>query len=272
MTKILKTRDIQLLELEALRDLKKLCDEHKIKFYLRGGSVMGAVKYGGFVPWDDDVDIAIPRGQFNKLIELSQTNWSEKFEIISYKYQEHAGCYFPRVFLKKEFLQEYNIPENNRNGLSVIDILPLDGAPSNWLWRQFYFAHVYYLRIMGSLTTKNLIGHKLHRRLLLRFLYLFGVDKRYSQNDIYEKLDALYSKNTIEKSSYIGTITGSLYIKEIFPKEVWGTGEKVAFETEEFIIPTQYDTYLRKLYGNDYLTTEPSDKDKNWKKHIKELE
>ena len=76
---------------------------------------------------------------------------------------------------------------------------------------------------------------------MLRFLYLFGVDKRYSQNDIYEKLDALYSKIQLKKL-YIGTITGSLYTKK-FPKEV-GHWEKVAFETEEFIIPTQYDTYL----------------------------
>ncbi|MBM7641775.1 LicD family protein [Streptococcus loxodontisalivarius] len=266
------TRDIQLLELEALIELKKLCDDNGLKFYLRGGSVMGAVKYKGFVPWDDDVDIAVPRKDFEKLIELSQTDWSRKFEIISYHYQEDAGCYFPRVFLKKQFIKEYGVPENNRHGVSVIDILPLDGAPDSNFKQKIYFAHVYFLRIMGSLTTKNLTGHKLHRRILLRFLYLFGIDKKYSQTDIYEKLDRLYSSHSIEDSKFIGTITGSLYTKEIFPKEVWGDGELLDFETEKFLVPTQFDSYLKKLYGDDYLTSEPSDKAKNWKKHIKEVE
>ncbi|HEM6372264.1 TPA: LicD family protein [Streptococcus suis] len=266
------TRDVQLLELEALIELKKLFDANGLKFFLRGGSVIGAIKYKGFVPWDDDVDIAVPREDFNKLIEISQSNWSEKFEIISYHYKDDAGCYFPRVFLKKEYIKEYGIPENNMHGLSVIDILPLDGAPSGYFAQKLYFLHVYFLRILGSLTTKNLVGHKLHRRILLRFLYLFRIDKKYSQKDIYEKLDKLYSKYSLSKSQFIGTITGSLYTKEIFPREVWGDGKFVNFETESYLVPEDFDVYLKKLYGDDYLTSEPSDKDKNWKKHIKELE
>lgn len=265
-------RDVQLLELEALIDFQKLCKQNGLKFYLRGGSVMGAIKYQGFVPWDDDVDIAVPRNDFNKLIELSQTDWSEKFEIISYHHRQDAGCYFPRIFLKREFLEQYGIPENNRHGLSVVDILPLDGAPASAIGRAFYFSHVYFLRILGSLTTKNQVGHKFHRRLLLNFLYLFGIDKRYTQRDIYEKLDRLYSKHPVETSKFIGTITGSLYTKEIFPREIWGEGALVKFESENYYVPEQFDSYLKKLYGENYLTSEPSDKDKNWKKHIKELE
>ncbi|MCI5871190.1 LicD family protein [Streptococcus sp.] len=266
-------KDIQNLEFKALSQLNEFCSKHNITFYLRGGSVMGAIKYKGFVPWDDDVDIAIPRDDFNRLIQLSlKESFSSQFEIISYHSHSDARCYFPRVYLKKEYQEELNLPSNNHIGVAVLDILPLDGAPSTKIGRGIYYLKIYCLRILGSLATANMTGHKWYRQVFLKLLSLLQLQKLYSSNDIYQLLDNVYSRNDVGTSKFIGTITGSLYSKEIFPREIWGDGTKVPFEDGEFLVPEEYDIYLKKLYGDDYLTTIPKKKDIEFKKHIKEVD
>ncbi len=262
------------LELEALKELKEFCDQHNIIFYLRGGSVMGAVKYSGFVPWDDDADIAVPRDQYNRLIELTKNNdWSEKFFIASYKYNDDIHCYFPRVLVKENVLNELKLPHNNKLGLTIIDILPLDGAPKNRIIRELYFLKIYLLRALAGVHTMDIKEtvnmHDSKKETVLKVLRATKVHKLYTQKQIYDKLDHLYSKYDYKKCENIGTITGSLYKKEIFPREYWGTGEMKPFVDTSFLVPKEYDKYLKKLYGKDYLTTTPSIDKIEAKKHIK---
>lgn len=262
------------LELQALTELKTFCDNNNIKFYLRGGSVMGAVKYNGFVPWDDDADIAVPRDQYNKLIKISQnTEWSKKFYISSYKYDKDMHCYFPRVLVKEKVLNDLKLPHNNKKGLTIIDILPLDGAPNFILFRLFYYLRIFYYRALAGVWTLDIKEtvdmHDKKKRFILKALKFIGIKKLYKQFDIYEKLDKIYSKNDYKKKKYTGTITGSLYSKEIFKREIWGEGIPMKFGDAEFLVPDQYDFYLKKLYGNDYLTRTPSDVEKSNKNHIK---
>lgn len=262
------------LELQALKELKIFCDKNDIKFYLRGGSVMGAVKYSGFVPWDDDADIAIPRDQYNKLIELSKNqDWSDKFYIATYKSYDDLHCYFPRVLVKENVLNDYKLPTNNKMGLTIIDILPLDGAPNLFIFRIMYYLKVYFYRALAGVWTldvkETVDMHDKKKRFLLKLLKLFRINKLYTQRHIYDKLDMIYSKNDYRKKRYIGTITGSLYLKEIFKNDVWGEGIEMKFEDTKFLVPQKYDFYLKKLYGKDYMTKTPSDKEKKDKNHIK---
>jgi len=213
-------RIIQMLELEALTELRKFCKKNNIDFFLRGGSVMGAVKYCGFVPWDDDADIAVPRKQFDRLIELaSNYEWSKKFYILSYKKNPEIHCYFPRVLLKEEIRLNLNLPVNNKMGLTIIDILPLDGTPNNVILRNIYYLKVYFYRALAGVWTMDIKEtvdmHDLKKRIVLKVLKKIRINKLYKQTDVYDKLDKLYSKYSIENSNYIGTITGSLYKKEI---------------------------------------------------------
>lgn len=68
--KILTLEEIKKIEVELLIDLTKICEENKLRYYLTGGTLLGAVKYQGFIPWDDDIDLALPRKDFKKLIEI----------------------------------------------------------------------------------------------------------------------------------------------------------------------------------------------------------
>lgn len=272
-----RLRQIQLLELEALTELRAFCKKHNIDFFLRGGSVMGAVKYHGFVPWDDDADIAVPRQQYNMLIELTNKfEWSQKFYVLSYKYNPEIHCYFPRILLKEEIRKQMGLPSNNKLGLTLVDILPIDGTPNSFLARSLYYFKVYLYRALAGVWTVDIKEtvdmHDTKKRIILKILKKIGISRFYKQTDIYNKLDKLYSKHSIENSKYIGTITGSLYKKEILKKEYWGSGVEMKFENQSFLVPQNYDEYLKQLYGKNYMTVTPSPDQQYAKQHIKSAE
>ncbi len=259
-----KLEFLQQLELEALAELKAYCDRHSIMFLLRGGSVMGAVKYRGFIPWDDDMDIAVPREGYEKLIRLSEKeSFSEKFILESYHFNPDIHCYFPRVILREEYRIQYELPKNNTMGLVLIDVLPLDGAPAGGFALKWYFFKVYLYRILAALWTmdqkETVDMHTKKQRLVLNVLKNLQIHRLYTQKGIYTRLDRLYQKYDWKKSKMAGTITGSLREKEIMPVDIWGDGVLHTFGSHEFYIPSKYDTYLKRLYGEDYMETLPAE-------------
>lgn len=258
----MKLRQLQLIELDALIELEKFCKQNDINFYLRGGSVLGAVKYHGFIPWDDDMDIAIPRKDYNKLIKLSETQkFSDKYTIESYKYNSNTHCYFPRLVLSEKIRKELGLPTNNLLGLVLIDILPLDGTPNNGFLRKLYYLKIYIYRALAGVCTldinETVSMHSKKIQFILKILKFLRINKLYRQDEIYEKLETLYSKYMWEKSQYSGTITGSLGKKEIVPTNYWDKGMLVDFENHLFLIPTRFDEYLKDLYGENYMKELP---------------
>ncbi|WEV60859.1 LicD family protein [Streptococcaceae bacterium ESL0729] len=256
-----KIKQLQLLELEALKEIKAIMDSKGYPFFLRGGSVMGAVKYQGFVPWDDDVDIAIPRPYYKEAIKLMQEGLSDKFWVAAYSDDFNSFCYFPRVFLKEEVRVELGIPKNNHLGLCLIDCLPLDSGPQNKLALKFYQFRVLYLRAIAStftlenkdtVKTKSPMVYK-----VVKALKALRLNSNETQNQIYDKLDKLYTSIEYETSPVKGTVTGSLSFKELFDSEVWGKGKMLQFEDTEMLVPDDFDFYLKKLYGQNYATEEP---------------
>lgn len=257
-----KLRKLQLIELQALKELSTFCTQNGIGFFLRGGSVLGAVKYQGFIPWDDDMDIAVPREDYDKLIKLAPNCNSELFTIESYKFNKDTHCYFPRIVLKEEIRKKLDIKANNALGLVIIDILPLDGSPSSVLGRKIYYLKVLAYRLLAALwtvdvkETVNMNNGK--RQKIFKVLCTLQIHKFYTQESIYERLDKLYTKYDWKQSSYAGTITGSLNLKEVVPAEFWGKGKCMNFEDTEFLVPVKSDEYLKLLYGTDYMEYEPS--------------
>gem|GEM_PF-772524 len=257
-----KLRRLQLIEADALSELKKICDKEGIRFFLRGGSVMGAVKYGGFVPWDDDMDIAVPREDYERLIEKFQNKIiANKYIITSYRSNSDMHCYFPRLFLKEDVRKQEGLPKDNVLGLHLIDILPLDGAPENIVLRHIYFLKVYCLRMLGSLgtATTDAVGmHNKKQEMVINILKSMKLNKLFSQKSIYLKLEKIYTKYNWKTSRYSGTITGSLIRKEVMPSYIWGMGVMKIFENEKYVVPTEYDKYLKRLYGYNYMNEEPN--------------
>ena len=254
---------VQKAETEALAVLKKICNENKIRFYLRGGSVLGAVKYRGFVPWDDDIDIALPRKDYEKLIQVMPEYFGEgdRFRFVAYQKTKDAHCYFPRVLLNEDERKAEGFPKNNERGLVLIDVLPLDGMPGNPLSMKLHIAKAYFYRMLASLWTldvKDTVSmHGGKKDKILRILHGLGIHRLYTQDSIYRRLDRMYGKYPFGKTRKAGTMASSKLQKEIMPTSWFGKGCRASFNGIPCRIPTAYDAYLKQLFGENYASTEP---------------
>ena len=258
---------IQIIELEALSSFLQFCTSNGIKVFLRGGSVLGAVKYKGFIPWDDDIDVAIPRADYSKLINLMEkTRLSDKFDFYYWKFNSNVHSYFPRLALKEEERIRLNLPKNTEQGLHIMDIIPLDGSPNNGILRRLFYLYIYILRALASTNTvyqgehKN--PHTKKQQSIINFLRLLGIHKIFEQKSIYQKMDMLFSKYQWNKSDYSGTVTASLGNKESLESSIWGEGIATQFSGVDVLIPVKYDIYLKKLYGSDYMAYTPKDSER----------
>ena len=264
-------KKIQEIELDALKEFNKICKENNLMFFLRGGSVMGAVKYQGFIPWDDDVDIAVPREDYDQLPQIFENKIiAGKYQVLCHQYCEELHCYFPRLFLLEDERIKLGLPRNTNLGLHLIDIIPLDGAPNNSLVRKVYYLKVYWYRFLASLGTTykgdHIDMHSKKQKLLIGLFKKLGFAKLFPQNSVYNRLDRLYKRYDWKKQHYAGTVNASLFTKEVMPSYIWGKGVFLRFEDTEYRVPSDYDNYLKRLYGENYFYEEPAEEDR--KSHI----
>lgn len=264
--------EIQKIEYDALISINKICKENNLKVYLRGGSVLGAVKYSGFVPWDDDIDIVLPRKDYNRLIEIMPQKFDNRFQFISYQKVKDAHCYFPRILLDEEIRKKMNFPKNNERGLVLIDVLPLDGMPDGKISNIFFVSKIYLYRVLASLWTldvKDTVSmHDSKKEKILKLLYSLKIHHLYKQDTIYKKMDKLYKKYTFGKTKKACILSSSKLKKEIVPTEWWGEGKFLKFNELDIRVPYDYDSYLKRLFGYNYKTYEPPIEERK-KSHIK---
>ena len=126
--KQLNIREIQLEEVEILKEFIKFANENNLKYYLSGGTMIGAVRHQGFIPWDDDIDIAMPRPDYDRLINLAKTKKiSEELEI---KSLELGNLAYPFVKIINKNIDIVSKSAEDKN--LWIDIFPIDAVPSDY--------------------------------------------------------------------------------------------------------------------------------------------
>ena len=258
-------------EYKALVYLKDVCEKNNLKLFLRGGSTLGAVKYKDFVPWDDDIDVALPRKDYTKLIDILPERINNDFLFVAYQKTENSHCYFPRIILSDPVREEKGLPKNNERGLVLIDILPIDGMPDKKAALRFHILKAYLYRLLASLWTIDVNDtvsmHGKKKDTILRILHSLRIHKLYKQDDIYRKLDKLYAKYEFGKTRNCGMLASSKLSREIVPYTWWGNGTEGMFRNTKVLLPSNYDLYLKNLFGDDYATYEPAENEKN-KSHL----
>lgn len=264
-------RALQDEEYKALVYLSEVCEKNNLKMFLRGGSVLGAVKYKGFVPWDDDIDVALPRKDYERLIKIMPERIDNNLLFVSYQKTKNAHCYFPRIVLNDRARTELGFPKNNERGLVLIDILPIDGMPSNGIKLKLHIAKAYFYRILASLWTLEVSDtvsmHGGKKDKILRILHALKIHKLYKQDSIYRKLDRLYSKYGYGKTTNCGMLASSKLKKEIVPYSWWDNGVAGRFRNINVLLPRKFDKYLKRLFGDNYAIYEPAESERN-KSHL----
>lgn len=254
-------------EKEALAALIGLCEAHGLTYYVIGGTLLGAVRHRGFIPWDDDVDIAMPRQDYDRLLCL-RDSLPRPYVLEDYHFTKDFRSYFAKVRNTEiELREELTDNAADRRVGYLIDILPIDGTPNRTLCRKLYYARVMGLRFLcgaanvhtGIRTSRPKAEQRLLR--LCRALRLYRI---LHCKSIYHRMDQVFHRQDVRCADYVGTITGAYKTREIVPRRYFGMEEParcLPFEGLSVRVPARYENYLRHMFG-DYRQLPPENERK----------
>ena len=245
--------------LEIYINIKEICDKYDIRYWAIGGTCIGAVRHEGFIPWDNDIDIAMPDVDYYRFIEIAQK------ELLGTKYEVHShlvGHMITRICdsTTTDIVQdEIRHPERYKG--IYVDVMPFFGTPNNAKQRKIhcYLMGACYRLYKQKNSSFNDIRHlrgRLFWILLHPFLLLFPSD--YFLNK-WKKLGAKFQFDKSEYTSFLW----SRFATKLILQTKWFSGYiEYPFETTEIRCPKDFDSYLQKQYG-DYMTLPPKEEQEN---------
>ena len=254
--------------LEMYKDIMHFCKENYLCIMLGGGSVLGSVRHGGFIPWDDDLDLMMPRKDYDIFIHTFEKSMGDKYELFVPDGKHLATNLFLKVS-KKNTLEEdiCTVGSSVKTGI-VVDIFPMEHIPKNKIVYgckgflanvfAYTFVSVYMFQNRNERMRKMYCGNLKGRinytiRMILGGLFSFRK---------YEKWYVMFDKfvQSKEDSGLCTIPTGrNHYDGEIQKNDVFFPPKMTTFEGEPAYIPQKVDVYLKSLYG-DYMTLPPEDK------------
>lgn len=253
---------IHQVDLEIVKHVVAICEKYNLKYFMLGGTMLGSIRHKGFIPWDDDIDLGMPRNDYERFLEIAETELPDYLQVVNYKNTPTYQYYITRIQDTNVKVIEDRIGNDSKYTFASIDIFPIDGTPNNKILRKIYFFRVLTHRALMSLHYKDSIDRKRKRgfveRIFLSIMEKIPFEKIIDPYKEKEKIDKLLSSQNVATSNYIGNIMGAYRTREIVPKEWYGQGKKYPFEDIELVGLDNYDEYLKFTYG-DYMQLPPED-------------
>lgn len=249
--------ELQKIEYQMLQAFIEVCKQLNLNYYLLCGSALGAVKYQGFIPWDDDIDVGMPREDYERFCENAQLFLPEYYFVQTYRTNIDFPCIYCKIRDSRTTYIEKSVSNLDIHHGVFIDVFPLDGYPikKRDIYRLEMKKNRYKLQLACVYKMDSKQSFK--AKLFFSFERFMGTHKRTQK--IAGKLEKIISKWTIQTSEMIcnhGNWQGKL---EYSPKEHYGDGKMVIFEGLEVRIPENYDDYLTQKYG-DWRAELPKEK------------
>lgn len=249
--------ELKNIEISIFKCFIGICDKNNLRYFLIGGTLLGAVRHGGFIPWDDDIDVGMPRKDYEAFLKEAPKYLPEYYFIQTCK----TDPYYPNNYMKirdsRTTFLESTVKHLRINHGVFIDVFPLDEFPKN-KWVQYWFnLNNRLLSNRISEIFSNTKENNIKRSFIKKVVITLYNKKVPTVQCATEKRERLLSKHY--KGDYLANYSGAWGIKEIIPKSWYGTGKKWSFEGIDVIIPLEYDKWLTQVYG-DYMKLPPIEK------------
>lgn len=255
-------RRVQLTQLEIAREIKRVCEENDIRFFLLGGTYLGAVRHQGFIPWDDDMDLGMLRGEYEKFCRIAPEKLGPDYCLQTWYTEPNYGLPFGKVMKRGTvYLESKKSRRLQENGIYV-DIFPFDSVPQDLQQRQKLAKHLlrlYRLRLMKCgykpwMEEDKVLWHKRLGYLFYQFQALF-CGKQALARDYDALAEAQPDTDTVSEQSGMAQ---PLYVRREWCEDL----VNYTFEGEQFPAPRAYDEFLTIYYG-DYMQLPPEDQREN---------
>lgn len=243
--KSIQVEELKRIQLDILKSIDIFCSFNNIHYSLAFGSLLGAVRHGGYIPWDDDLDIMLCREDYMRFIQTYKDN---NYKVVDLSSDVHYELPFAKVYDTRTKMDEYSM-SNNCFGVYV-DVFPVDYVPDNMFKRNLFLLKkniwnvIYDLKVVRVDKRRNCLKNCF---LFLSQLILRSISIR----KIAKILDYYASKYSHKNCSLMGILAPSDNKKrEIFPSRIFNEYITMSFEDFDAMVIKMYDEYLAGSYGN----------------------
>jgi len=246
-------RKIQLIEVEILDVIVNICEKSNIDYFLVGGTLLGAIRHKGFIPWDDDVDIAMPRKQYDKFIKLCLNNLPKEYFLHCKETDKNYWLPFIKIRKNDTIFEYESIKSIDTHKGIYVDIFPLDNANKKTSLFQTIQAYIA-KRLIRLIQRKR--GVKLEKPTKKMKITLFFF-KIFSIKQLSDFRDFIMSLNKNDDSAFFTNLGSNYnYIKQTLIKNNYYTAIEVEFEKKKYKAPKNPDYVLKSIYNN-YMELPP---------------
>ncbi len=266
-------KKLQKIQLEILKDFDFLCQKYDLQYFMLGGSGIGAIRHHGFIPWDDDIDVAMTRKDYDIFLSILDKEMGDKYKILTPLVDKNYACNVTHLQKKGTKF----VPETSKNlkcDLCIdIDIFPLDNMPNDLKLRKKQLRKTW---VLNKLIFLCGTGHpivpwkglkKKIAEIVCMLIHLILKVFHISPQWLYKLLQREQKKYNNEDCNLMCPFEVTMASRAYISKDELYPLVKVPFESQTVYMPNQYDKYLRRLFG-DYMKLPPEDQRVNHCPHI----
>lgn len=259
-------KKIQNVLLKMLNEFVRICDKHHLCYYPIDGTLLGLVRHNGFIPWDDDLDIAMPREDYEKFCEIAKNELPDNMYWISYE-ESLKGNHFGEIahLFCKDMQLETNYFDGTRKTDIWMDIMIMYGMPSTAIKQKLHYKHVFLYRGLARMGRIKNIGNRKYsfvEKILIRIAKTIDLSKILNAEKLLLHSVKVLKKYPVKDATHVIVIPSEYGIRETVTKDCYEGGEKGKFEDIEINLPAKADKILGNLYG-DYMQLPPEEERKS---------
>lgn len=247
-----KLRKLQLCELEILKEFVRICERFSLRYYLTGGTLLGAIRHQGFIPWDDDIDVAMPREDYDRFAQIAPQELDPQYFYQSPDTDPYYFLSFNKIRKNGTEIYEERFKNARFHKGIFIDIFPLDFCPAPGLVCHFLFNVLAVMNYRGQVDSgENYVPYEeLSGKIGYAVLRLFSKWKILKL-----RRSLLRLSEHLSGKSHVVLYAGAYgYYREVMPRE-WYFGRNIlTFEGFAFSAPAKAQNLLAQVYGEGYMT------------------
>lgn len=253
----IEIRDAQKVQLKILIDFDKFCKTHNIKYQLFSGTLIGAIRHNGFIPWDDDVDVCMLRSEYDRFLEISKEKLDKKYFVQNFDTDKNFQSQYSKIRLNNTRYVEYMVQDVDMHHGVFIDVFPYDNVKPTTLMGKVQRITLDKLKKINYCRVKRVNNSE--KRAIWRGLknltyYILKLIPKSSMDRLIKKISIMFNNEDTEYVGELGISTRKdMYERFMLKKQVFYDSIDWEFEGYCFPIPRDYDYVLTRNYG-DYMS------------------
>lgn len=258
--KKIELEELKQIELEILKDFKNICEKENIMYSLLAGTIIGAVRHKGFIPWDDDIDICMPRDEYTKFVKYCKNN-ETPFLLINNETDKNYGYMFavlsnPKTKIVEHVGNRYDIDMGVHIDIFIYDAMgnTYEEAVKNYNKSRFS------RELLVAANWKKYSKSKTHSIIYEPIRLCFFLLSRFVNfSKQIRKIEKKYTSKSFYDSEFVGNLCSDMRARSIIEQSAFDSYVELEFEKETFKVFKGYETYLKNVYG-DYMQLPPVEK------------